>query len=172
MNTNNAQKIRILEILSLVFCFILSFINHFLYKWLNYSFWIAPIVPINESVWEHGKLLFMPFMFWAIFEYFLIKHNPNYIIAKCVPLVFCTPIMIAFFYTYTGILGFHITLVDILMALTIILIMNCFSYKNLIYHPPYKKSGYCLLILTIIIFILFIIFTYYPPKIPLFISKQ
>ena len=33
---------------------------HFLYDWLEKSPWIAPFSGINESTWEHMKLLFWP----------------------------------------------------------------------------------------------------------------
>lgn len=32
---------------------------HFLYDWLDKPAWIAPFSGVNESTWEHMKLLFL-----------------------------------------------------------------------------------------------------------------
>jgi len=166
MNTNN--KIFKLEIGCLIFCIIFSFINHFLYKWTNNCIILAPFVPINESVWEHGKLFFMPFLFYSIFEYFLFPNKKNFIFAKSLPLVICIPLMITLFYTYTGIIGKNILIVDILISFIIIFIMNIISY-NLVFAKKNKLTKLFAYIV-IIIFLMLIIFTFFPPKINLFLD--
>ena len=42
---------------------------HFLYDWTNSRF-IALFSAVNESIWEHMKLLFFPMIVFAIFESF------------------------------------------------------------------------------------------------------
>ena len=42
---------------------ILGSLNHFLYDWTGGSSFAALFCPINESPWEHLKLLFFPFLF-------------------------------------------------------------------------------------------------------------
>lgn len=164
------QKILKFEVASLIFTLIFSFVSHFLFEWTNEFMFLAPFVPVNESVWEHGKLLFMPFLFFAIIEYAFIGENKNFIYAKSIPLIVSVPLMITIFYTYSGIIGTHNTVVDILMAVAIVVGMNVFSYKALISEKI--KSHNWLLIIVAIIFILFIIFTLIPPKIPLFIANN
>ena len=41
-------------------------ILHFLYDWLGEAVWIAPFSSVNESTWEHMKLLFWPMFLYAI----------------------------------------------------------------------------------------------------------
>ena len=38
---------------------------HFLYQWSGESVAAAPFAAVNESVWEHMKLLFWPMLLWA-----------------------------------------------------------------------------------------------------------
>ncbi len=48
---------------SILAVFILGSLNHFLYDWTGGSSLAALFCPINESPWEHLKLLFFPFLF-------------------------------------------------------------------------------------------------------------
>lgn len=166
MNNKN-DKIFYLEFISLIFSLIFSFVNHFLYQWTNEFFLLAPFVAINESVWEHGKLLFMPFLFYSIIEYFLLKDETNnFLFAKSLSLIISIPLMIILFYTYSGVLGQSYLIFDILIAIIVIVFMNILSYKIL---KSGKGSNFnWIFIFVIIIFALIILFTYMPPDIPLF----
>ena len=46
---------------------------HFLYDWLGEARWIAPFSGVNESTWEHMKLLFWPMLIYAVFQSFFFK---------------------------------------------------------------------------------------------------
>lgn len=46
----------------------LSVLSHFMYEWCN-NFVFSILFPVNESIWEHMKLLFTPVLIYAIFEY-------------------------------------------------------------------------------------------------------
>ncbi|NCA66592.1 MAG: hypothetical protein EOM87_00860 [Clostridia bacterium] len=164
----NKQRIFWFEFASLVFCLVFSVINHFIFEWTGESLLFAPFVPTNESVWEHSKLLFIPFLFFSIIEYFFLKDNKNFIFAKSLPLVVAIPLMITFFYTYSGILGFHVVVLDIMLSLTIVLLMNLVSYKILTCKKTYSSK--ILFALAIITFVLIILFTFIQPKIALFLD--
>ena len=47
---------------------LLGTVLHFLYEWLGEAVWIAPFSGVNESTWEHMKLLFWPMLAFAAFE--------------------------------------------------------------------------------------------------------
>ena len=42
------------------FTVVFGVLLHFLYEWSYNSVWIAPFSGVNESTWEHMKLLFFP----------------------------------------------------------------------------------------------------------------
>lgn len=169
MKNNLDKKLIFFECASLVFCIVFSFINHYLFEWTKNCVLIAPFVPINESVWEHGKLLFFPFLFFSVFQSFYFTKSKNFLFAKSLCLLLCTPVMIMFYYTYTGIIGYHVLIIDILIAVTIIIFMHFLSYKIL----TSEKTISCnfLYIIVIIIIFVFVIFTFFPPKIPLFMDS-
>lgn len=166
---NTKTKIFIWEAACLVFCLIFSFINHFLYEWLNEFVFIASFVPVNESVWEHAKLLFFPFLFFSIIEYFFIPKTENYIFAKSLSLILSVPLMISLFYTYTGIIGTNYLVADILIAIIVVLIMNVLSYYLIISEKDFSKWNW-IFVFVIIYFIAFVVFTFKPPQIPLFLD--
>lgn len=41
---------------------------HFVYDWTGQARWAAFISAVNESTWEHMKLLFVPWFLWTIAE--------------------------------------------------------------------------------------------------------
>jgi len=163
MDVSWKSKILKLEIASLVFCLVMSFVNHNLYEWTNGFRFIGPFVPVSESVWEHGKLLYMPFFFFGIFEYVIIGNNKNFLYAKSVPLALCTPLMILLFYTYSSLVGRHLLVVDILIAVVIIVLMHIFSYRALISPKKFKFSWS--VAIAAVFFLMFIVFTFFAPPI-------
>ena len=78
---------------------------HFLYDWTGKSVFVAPLSGINESTWEHMKLLFWPMFLFAIVQSFFFRERENF---WCVKLrgIFCGLILIpVLFYTYNGAIG-------------------------------------------------------------------
>ena len=41
---------------------------HFLYDWLGGALWVTPFSGVNESTWEHMKLLFWPMLLFAVVQ--------------------------------------------------------------------------------------------------------
>ena len=71
----NLKKIKIIAVIGI---FILSFISHFAYDLLPniiFSF----IFPVNESIWEHMKIIFTSTLLYGIIDYLLLKkYNIKY----------------------------------------------------------------------------------------------
>lgn len=179
-NTNLSKKARITEYckqhkrliitesIGLIFCLAMSFIFHFAYEWLGKPAGLAFLFATNESVWEHSKIIFYPYLIFGIVEYFVLKPDlKTYFTAKCLPLVLCIPIMLIIFYTYSGIIGKNYVGVDITLTIAIIIFMFATSFK-MISNNSYTKHFIWLAITTAIILLLLIIFTYYQPPISLF----
>ena len=47
---------------------VLGILSHFVYDWTGGGFLIGLFFPVNESTWEHMKLLFFP-MFFSLFRF-------------------------------------------------------------------------------------------------------
>ena len=46
------------ELVGLAYVSLVGTVLHFLYDWLGGAVWVAPFSGVNESTWEHMKLLF------------------------------------------------------------------------------------------------------------------
>ena len=55
-----------------ILIFLLCFPFHSLYDWLPNSLF-SLFFPVNESIWEHMKLLFTPFVVYTIIEYLFLR---------------------------------------------------------------------------------------------------
>ena len=156
------------QIFASIFCLILGTILHFTYEWFNYNVIVGLFSTINESVWEHLKLLFYPMFFISIIGYFKIGRKLcNYWFALMYGIVFALIFVVVFFYTYTGIIGRSFFLLDIASFIIGILLGEYIVYKMLKQKEMCKLEALSI-ITSIIILLCFLIFTIYPPILPLF----
>ena len=144
---------------------------HFLYEWLGKAPWIAPFSGVNESTWEHMKLLFFPLFLFALIEYRVTGENyKNYWCSKLLAIftgLLSIPIL---FYTFTGASGktadwFNILIFFIADAIACFIEFHLLKRKHIFCR--YEKTAFILLC---IIAILFIAFTFLTPEIPLFMD--
>ena len=160
------------ELGGVIFGLLMSVVFHFSYDWLGNSPYLAWFFAVNESVWEHGKLVFYPYLIYSIIEYFIIKPDKgSYIAAKSIALLVVIPLMITIFYTYTGIIGTHMLWADILLTLVIVFVSYIISYRLLNSGFNLRKYSW-FAIPALILLILVIVFTYYPPHLPLFLDTM
>lgn len=163
----NQNKIIKFEIFSIIFVSILGTLLHFTFQWSNNNNFVAAFSAINESTWEHLKLLFFPMLISSILGYFyLYKTVFNFWCARIFGIIVSTSFVIIFFFTYTGILGNNIALINIASFFISILLGEFVSYTFMISNLSCNNLKS--LIIFIILFFLFVFFTYFPPKIGLF----
>jgi len=87
---------------------------HFVYEWSGGSLAVAAFSGVNESVWEHMKLLVMPvFLFTVVQVWAQGDVLPNLPAVRAVSLLAGTLAIPTLYYTYTGALGFRVIWVDI-----------------------------------------------------------
>ncbi len=155
-------------IIGIVFVLITGTLAHFLYDWSGNNYIVGLFTPINESIWEHMKLLFFPMLFYSLFIIYKFKKTYSCITTSLffgiITGTFLIPI---FFYAYTSILGKDIFILDIGTFILSIIISFRFSYKLTLFRrlEPYKLL---LCGLVCILFICFMVFTYNPPKTRIF----
>ena len=63
-----------IKIIGIFVIFIISFISHYVYDLIP-NFFTSILFPVNESIWEHMKLIFTSYVFYGIFDYLLLKKN-------------------------------------------------------------------------------------------------
>ena len=163
----NQSKIFKFKLFSIIFVFILGTLLHFTFKWSNQNTIVGTFSSVNESTWEHLKLLFFPMLITSIIGYFYLKPiASSFICARFYAIISSLSFTIVFFYTYTGILGTNIAILNIATFYISTLIGECISYKIMLSNS--KCNSKIFFSILCILFLSFIIFTFFPPKIGLF----
>ena len=102
------------ELGGFLFTAALGSLLHFVYEWSGGSVLAAVFSAVNESTWEHMKLLFMPlFLFSMVQVCFLGRNYPNFLAVRAVSTLTGLALIPILYYTYTGVLGFHVMWADI-----------------------------------------------------------
>ncbi len=140
---------------------------HFLYDWTNESILIAPFSGVNESTWEHMKLLYFPLFIFALIQSRYFKENKNFWCIKLVGIITGLVLIPALFYTYNGAIGnspdwLNITIFFISAAVTFLTEYRLFKSGLNCKFPKLCFAVICL------IGVLFVFFTFAPPQLPIF----
>lgn len=150
--------------------FVLAFIFHNLYAWTSWELF-KPISAVNESVWEHMKMLF-----FAGFFYYLLKliingwSETQNIAGNTASLLTMIMIIPMTYYTYTSILGKGFVVIDLIITFIAALMGEYVSYR-LSGSNHYRTSNFGTIVAGVVLMvmlILFVWFTYYPPSTPIF----
>lgn len=158
------------EIIVTVISLLLGTLLHFAYEGLGENFIIGTFSAVNESVWEHLKLIFYPMLITAIIQYFFVKKiTHNYVEAKTIGIFAAISFTVISFYTYTGIIGTNFLFLDILIFIISIILGEWIAYK-LMKREEESTTTTKILAGIILVFLLFcfIMFTYFPPEVNLF----
>lgn len=151
-----------------LFVLTLGTLSHFFYNWSNNNFFVSLFSPVNESTWEHMKLAFFPMLLFSLFMNARLKvRYPCITSSLYFSILLSTFLIPVLFYTYTGILGFHIAIVDIGTFVISVILSFLIQYKLTI-SCKIKNLQSILGFLVIVCAFLFFIFTYAPPEIALF----
>ena len=97
-----------------VFTMITGTLLHFAYDWSGGSAFAAAFSAVNESTWEHMKLLFFPMFLFSVVQVCCIGRTyPNFLAARTVSILLGLVLIPVLFYTYTGVLGYHVDWVNV-----------------------------------------------------------
>ena len=143
---------------------------HFAYDLSDNNFLVGLFTPINESIWEHTKLIFFPILIYGLF--LSLKQSDVYPDIYSVTILGALVgvfLIITTFYTYSGIIGNHFAFVDISIFYVSVITAFYVTYKTAL-SSNIKKWSTTLTLLSILMIGLYINFTLYPPNIPLFIA--
>ena len=84
---------------------LLGTLLHFLYELTGGSRWVAPFSGVNESTWEHMKLLFWPMLLFAAVERFAFRDRRDFLCIKLRGILLGLLLIPVLFYTYNGAIG-------------------------------------------------------------------
>lgn len=157
------------EALKIILIFIAGALLHFVFGWSGEWKPLGFIAPVNESVFEHLKMVLWPVLLYAIFEYRHLKTDtPNFWLGKASYISISIIFIVAIFYIYTPFTGHSILAVDILTFLLSILLGEYVNFKITTSSKIPSWLNNLAVPLLLVIILMFIIFTYYPPHLPIF----
>lgn len=116
---------------------------HYLYDFMGHNYLVGLIAPVNESVWEHMKLAFFP----GLIIYFIFKKRLKPALRPVITATWLIPVL---FYTYSGILGFKVTFIDVC-----ILFVSIGLSLFIKLHPKHTIFLYFLIALQLLAFLYF-----------------
>ena len=143
-------------------------ILHFLYDWLGETTLVAPFSGVNESTWEHMKLLFWPMFLFAIVQSFFFRDRGDFWCVKLRGITLGLLLIPTLFYTYNGVIGkspdwLNIAIFFISAATVYIYETRQFDKGSVACKSPKLRVA-----LLASIAVLFILFTFLAPKIGIF----
>jgi cell division protein FtsW (lipid II flippase) len=143
-------------------------ILHFLYEWLGKAVWIAPLSGVNESTWEHMKLLFWPAFIYAIAQSFYFKDRKDFWCVKLRGILLGLILIPVIFYTYNGAVGRSPDWLNI--AIFFVAAAAAFIYEARLFQAeqPRCRSPKGALAVLVGIAVLFVVFTFATPEIGIF----
>lgn len=151
--------------------FLIGSFMHFLYDLTGGSAIIGAIAAVNESVWEHLKMVLLPVILWWTI-YYIATGKKNYIdknkwftgaLAALLTALITIPLL---FYFYTEAFGVKSLIIDILLLFLAVLFGQLIGLH--FYNSSKGVNSYISIGIFILLLLVFIIFTFYPPHLPIF----
>lgn len=166
----NLKKIKIIAVLGI---FLLSFISHFAYELFSniiFSF----IFPVNESIWEHMKIIFTSTLIYGIIDYLLlkkykIKYN-NFPFQLYFTSLIGIPIYLVIYLPLYKLLGENMV-ISISLLLLVYIITQIVSY-NILKEKELKSLNIIAIPVILLSYLGFIYLTYNPPHTYIFYDTK
>lgn len=116
--------------LGILWTIVLGTLSHFFYQWSHENILIGLFSPVNESVWEHLKLLFFPALTYMFIEQKAMgKAMPGLFGKNLLGIFAGLLVMPLLFYGYTAFSGKSILLVDIGIFCVCVLLTFLLHYE-------------------------------------------
>lgn len=167
------HKLKQYTITGMVCTLTIGFFLQFLYSWSKNHLLIGIFAPVNNSTWEHLKLLFIPISFYSAFEAWMIsKEYPRLLPARIYGLAASLILYVLLSYTYIGIIGRKLLILDFaVFMIASVAAFLCSHWIQLKYRLSYSACERSLILLTALA-VCFIFFTFFHPNIALFLPKS
>lgn len=150
--------------------FLIGSVLHFAYDIFPY-FVVALIAPVNESIFQHLKLVLYPMLFIDLLLLFKYKNKKTYSFTSMLAGIvtgIMSVVLIYYFYHYG--LGIESLIIDIILLFVSILLGN--MMMSIVNKHHWNMDRRICFIILIVIILLFSIWTFYPPDLPLFIDNS
>jgi hypothetical protein len=166
------RKILTYELAGIVLLVFLGAALHFTFAFSGRNLVVGAFSAVNESVWEHLKLAIWPAILLAGIEFLPLRREANnFWIAKAVAVYFMALLIPVIFYTYTSFITESLA-IDLSSFVVTVILGQVVSYKLLTYKKLPAKANWVALALLVLLAVLFVVFTYSPPHLPIFLDPE
>jgi len=165
------KNLRLWQLWGFAFTSLVGTLLHFLYEWTGKSILVAFFSGVNESTWEHMKLLYFPLFIFALIQSRFFVEYRCFWCTKLKGTALGLALIPVLFYTYNGMFGKSPDLVNIAVFFISAAVVYIAETWMLSHDMGCLTSAVriCFAVLCLI-GVLFVIFTFYPPQIPLFMD--
>lgn len=157
-------------LINIIIVSLVGTLSHFAYDKSMQNDFVGLFVPVNESIWEHLKLLFFPTFILSIIEFIICKDcRSGFFASRLLGVVAGMLLIVSAYYTITGVIGKNIDAVNI--TLFFISVITTFVLSYIIQKNGFIKHKYSNIIaftVFVLISVIFGIFTNNPPGIGIF----
>ena len=158
------RKIKLLGLWGFATTSLLGTLLHYLYDFLGKAVWIAPFSGVNESTWEHMKLLFWPMLIFALIESLFLRDRDDFWCIKLRGILLGLALIPIIFYTYNGVVGKSPDWVNITIFFVAALVSYLYETRKLISGNVRCKSPTLSVVILVIIAAMFVTFTFVTPR--------
>lgn len=167
------MNLKLDKIIAIIGIFVLSFLFHFIYEWIPNTL-TSIFFPVNESIWEHMKLIFTSVTIYGIIDYIIlnkskIKYN-NFFVSLFVSSITIIPIFLIMYLPLYYKIGPKMYLNISIMFISIV-ISQIISYY-ILKTKNCNKLNVISIIFIMLSYITFSYLTYNPIKCELFFDTM
>lgn len=157
------KKIKVVGVLVI---FALTVLYHFLYEWFPNPVF-SVLFPVNESIWEHMKLLYSGILTWQIIEYFILKRKnirfTNYFSSLFLTMITSIIVYLILYLPLYSLFKENM-FISIGLLIIVIILMEIFNYYLISRKEENKFLDKVSIILIILGYVVFLSLTYDPPR--------
>lgn len=162
------EKIYLWQLFGFATTSLLGTLLHFLYDFTNENRLAALVSGVNESTFEHMKLILFPMLAFSFVEWTAFRFRKDFMQIKLCGIIIALSLIPILFYTYNGAFGRSPDAVNIGIFFASAAIAYTIETKKLLKPEKPLISNLFSSLLIIVIATSFMILTFFPPHIPLF----
>ncbi len=147
---------------------------HFAYEWSGENYFVGLVSPVSESIWEHLKMIYWPTLLWWIIGYAVYGKKKSLSMKKwfqamAISIIFGMLIIVLWYYMWSGAIGIEATWVNFSSMISVVIgqLLAMHVYRVAVPRWIYFGSG---TLIVIVLAVMTVSFTYYPPDLPIFIA--
>ena len=165
---NMKRTVWLWELVGFAVTSLLGTLLHFLYDFTGGAIWAAAFSGVNESTFEHMKLLFFPMLAFTLIQGFFFKDYKSFPCVKLRGILIGLALIPLLFYTYNGVIGKSPDFVNI--AIFFISAAIAYAYETRALNSGRVKCTHPRLAYGVLIGIalLFVLFTFVAPRLEIF----